>query len=134
MRTLRLRDMDGNLHILPFSEVSKIINQTKGFSYALFRVNVASDTNLDRANDAIRAVGADMQNDPAYKYSILAPVEALGVDSINSDASITLIARIKTDPGKQWEIRRMFLMRLKQRFDKDGIRLPTTTIRLEKDD
>lgn len=133
MRTLRLRDMDGNLHILPFSEVSKITNLTRGFSHALFRVHVATDTDLDRAMDSIRTVGEQLQNDPAFQHAILEPVEVLGVDSINADASITLVARVRTEAGKQWAVRRMFLLRLKQQFDKDGIQLPTTAVRLQRD-
>ncbi len=126
MRTLRLRDMDGALHILPFSEVSQIVNMTKSFSHALFKVNVTHDTDLDRAMEAIRIVGREMQNDPAFKHYIHEPVEVLGVDSIN-DSSITLSARMRTDPGKQWAIKRMFLLRLKQQFDRDGIKLPSST-------
>jgi len=132
MRTLRIRDMDGALHILPFSEVSKVINQTKGFAYAVIKVNVASDTDVTRAMNAIRAVGEAMQHDPAFKPMILEPVEALGLDSIN-DTSLTLIARMRTRPGQQWAVKRMFLFRLKQQFDQDGIQLPTsTTILVQK--
>jgi hypothetical protein len=40
---------------------------------------------------------------------------------------------MRTQPGKQWKVQRMFLLRLKQRFDKDGILLPSwTTVRVEK--
>lgn len=132
MRTLRLRDTDGSLHILPFSEVSKITNQTKGFSHAVLKVNVTSEANLDRAIACFHAVGEELQNDPALKNYIVGPVEVLGVDSIN-DASVTLMARVKTEPGKHWEVRRMFLLRLKQRFDKEGIQLPSwTTVKIDK--
>lgn len=127
MRTLRLRDMDGSLHIVPFSEVSKIVNQTKNFAHALLRVNVATDTDLDKALAVVRAVGDDLRHDAALGAYVLEPVDILGVDAIN-DSSITLVARIRTEAGRQWEIRRMFLLRLKQRFDREGIQLPSTTV------
>ena len=133
MRTLRLRDVDGNLHILPFSEVSKITNQTRGFSHAVLKVNVTTDSDLERAIESIRATGRELQQDPTFKDTILEPVEVLGVDSIN-ETSVTLMARVRTAAGKQWVVKRMFLLRLMQRFDKDGIKLPSaTTIRIEKD-
>jgi small conductance mechanosensitive channel len=132
MRTLRLRDTDGALHIVPFSEVSKITNQSRGFSHAVIKVNLALEANLDNAIESIRAVGLDLQADDKFKNLILEPVEILGVDSIN-DASVTLLARVRTRPGKQWDVKRIFLMRLKQRFDKDGILLPSwTSIKVEK--
>ena len=133
MRTLRLRDTDGAQHILPFSEVSKIINYTKSFSFAVIKVNVATDADLDKAIDCIRAVGEALHKDDATKYSILEPTEILGVDSINEN-SVTLMARIRTRAGKQWEIKRLYLLRLKQAFDAAGIKLSTTaTIRIERD-
>ena len=126
MRTLRLRDTDGALHILPFSEASQIVNHTRGFSHALFKVNVSHGADLERAMESIRAVGEGLQKDPDFKHLIMEPVEILGVDSIN-DTSVTLIARMRTLPGEQWDVKRMFLFRLKQRFDRDGIQLPNST-------
>lgn len=134
MRTIRLRDLDGNLHILPFSEMSMIVNQTRNFAYALFKVNVAVTTDLDKAVAAIHAVGGALQSDPMYSGMILEPVEFMGVESLN-DASITLMGRLRTAAGKQWAVRRMFLFALKQRFDQDGIGLPntaTSSVRIEK--
>jgi len=132
MRTLRLRDWDGNLHILPFSEVTKITNQTKGFSHALIKVNIGTNSDLDQAIASIRRVDDDMRCDPAFKHLMLESVEIMGVDTIN-DTSVTLMARIKTQPGGQWDVQRMFLLKLKQRFDKDGVDLPSwTTIKIDK--
>ena len=126
MRTMRLRDMDGAVHILPFSEVSQIINQTKGFSHAVIKFNVSHDANLDAAMNSIRATGEEMEHDSALQNIVLEPVEILGVDSIN-DASITIMARVRTAPGHQWDVKRLFLLRLKQRFDKDGIQFANST-------
>ncbi len=126
-RSLRLRDNDGALHMLPFSEVTKITNMTRDFGYAVIHVGVAYNTDLEHAMDVIREVGDDLQKDPIFKRVILEPVEIWGVDKLG-DTSITLAARIRTRPGKHWEVRRMFLLRLKQRFDKEGIEIPFPTV------
>jgi moderate conductance mechanosensitive channel len=123
VRTLRLRDMDGALHILPFSEVTQIINMTRGFAYAQIAVGVAYDTDLERAMSVIRSLGEEMQKDPIYKRVILEPIEVLGVDKLG-DSSITLLARLRTRPGKQWDVKRMFMLKLVQRFAKEGIDIP----------
>jgi len=120
---LRLRDQDGALHILPFSEVTQIINMTRDFAYAVVSVGVSYDTDLDRAMGVIRSVGEDLQKDPIFKRVILEAVEILGVDKLG-DSSVTLLARIRTRPGKQWDVKRMFLLKIKQRFDKEGIEIP----------
>ena len=132
MRTIRLRDNDGNLHIMPFSEVTGLVNQTKEFSYAVLKVNVATDTDLERAIECIREACDDVKNDPLFQRSILDAPEILGVDSIN-DSSITLVSRVRTEAGRQWAVKRMLLLRLKMRFDRAGVQLPSvTSIKLEK--
>lgn len=127
MRTLRLRDADGALHILPFSEVTKFVNMTKDFAFAVINVGVAYHSDLEQVMNVMRSVGEQLQNDPVFKRVILEPIEILGVDSLG-DSSITLSARIRTRPGKQWDVRRQYLLRLKQRFDKEGIDIPFPTV------
>ena len=127
VRTLRLRDGDGALHILPFSEVTKIINMTRDFSFAVIKVGVSYDSDLEKVMNVIRSVGEELQNDPIYKRVILEPVEVLGVEDLG-DSSVTIGSRIRTRPGKQWDVRRMFLLKLKQRFDKEGIEIPFPTV------
>jgi small conductance mechanosensitive channel len=127
VRTIRLRDLDGSLHILPFSEVSKITNMTKGFSYALFTVGVSYGTDINRVMAILREIGADLQEDPIFKRVILEPIEVLGVDSLG-DSAILIQSRMRTRPGKQWDIKRQLLLRIVQRFDKEGIDIPFPTV------
>lgn len=133
IRTLRIRDGDGALHILPFGMANEIINMTKDFSYALLNVGVSYDSDLEHVMTVIRSVGEAMQNDPIFKRVILDPVEILGVEALG-DFSITISFRMRTRPGKQWDVKRMFLLKLKQRFDKEGIVIPfPTSIQLHKE-
>lgn len=127
VRTLRLRDQNGALHILPFSEVTNIINMTKDFAFALVNVGVSYSSDLDHVMNTIRSVGEEMQKDPIFKRVIVEPVEVLGVENLG-DSSVTISARMRTRPGKQWDVRRQFLLKLKQRFDKEGIEIPFPTV------
>lgn len=126
IRTIRLRDGDGSLHILPFGQVSQITNMTRDFAYAQVDIGVAYDTNLELASETIRKAGALIQEDPLFKRVVLEPAEVLGVEALG-DFSITLRARIKTRPGKQWDVKRLFLLRIKQLFDEARIEIPFPT-------
>ncbi len=126
IRTIRLRDGDGSLHILPFGQVAQITNMTRDFAYAQVDIGVAYNTNLDYASEIIRKAGAMVQEDPLFKRVILEPVEVLGVETLG-DFSITIRARIRTRPGKQWDVRRLFLLRIKQLFDEARIEIPYPT-------
>ncbi|HEU0118268.1 MAG TPA: mechanosensitive ion channel domain-containing protein, partial [Alphaproteobacteria bacterium] len=127
VRTLRLRDNDGAVHILPYSEVTNIINMTKDFAFAVIDVGVGYDADLEKAMQVIREVGDDMQKDPIFKRVILEQVEVLGIEKLG-DSSITIRSRIRTRPGKQWDVRRMFQLKLVQRFIKEGIDIPFPTV------
>jgi small conductance mechanosensitive channel len=127
IRTVRLRDREGSLHLLPFSEVTKITNMTKDFAFAMIEVGVSYNTDLVKAMNVMREVGAELQKDPIYKRTILDPIDVWGVDKLG-DSSIILMGRMRTRPGKQWDVRRTFLLRLKLKFDQEGIVIPYPTV------
>ena len=129
LRTIRLRNMDGTLHVLPYSEAQVISNRTKTFSAYVFNLGVAYDTDFDQAFAVMRRVGDELQADPAYGSKILQPLEILGVDQLG-ESTISLKARFRTRPGDQWEIGREFNKRIKLAFDAEGIELPFPTRRL----
>lgn len=123
IRTIRLRAQDGSLYIMPFSEVSRITNMTKGFAYAVVDVGVAYNSDLNKVMEELRQIGAEIQEDPIFKFVVLEPIEVLGVETLG-DFSITIRARMRTRPGKQWDVKRRLLLRIQECFAKDGIEIP----------
>lgn len=134
IRAIRLRDMTGAVHTIPFSSVTTIRNMTRDFAFAVIDAQVDYASDVDQVFEALRGLGAGMQEDPMYAASILEPIEILGVDRF-ADSAIVVRARIKTRPMKNWMIGREFNRRMKQRFDELGIAIPfpqrTVTIRTE---
>lgn len=119
LRVIRLRDADGRLHVIPFSEAGIVTNLT----YALIEVGVDYATDIDRAMTVMKEVAAELRRDTNYSASILADLEMLGVNAFN-DSSISILARIKTMPVKQVALVREFRRRLKLAFDAAGISMP----------
>lgn len=126
VRTIKLRDFDGTLHIFPYSEAQIIHNRTKNFSFAVFTLQVAHDANVTQAIDLMKVTGDTLKAEESFRSFIESPIEVVGVDQVN-DAGVTLKARIKTAPGKQWMIQREYLRRIKLAFDEAGIDIPTKT-------
>jgi small conductance mechanosensitive channel len=120
IRTIRLRDSNGGVHTVPFSNVTSVNNMTKDFAYYMFNIKVDYGLDSDRVVDAITQLGCELQDDPDYKDLILAPIEIIGLDSFGPDAAV-LQARFKTKPIKQWTVGREFNRRLKKRFAELGI-------------
>lgn len=123
IRTISLRDLEGRVHVVPFSDVTSILNYTKDYSFSLLDIGVAYREDVDEVIEVLRQVGEEMQIDETYGPNLLAPLEVLGLDRLD-DSAVTIRARFKTAPGSQWATRREFLRRIKQRFDELNIEIP----------
>jgi small-conductance mechanosensitive channel len=129
IRTIKLRDFDGTLHIFPYSEAQVINNRTKGFSFAVFNFNLAIDTDIGVVLDVMRKVGDEQRANESFAPFILAPIEVVGLDKL-TDTGALVKARIKTAPGKQWMIGRDYNVRVKTAFDAAGVAFAATTMKL----
>uniref|UniRef100_UPI0040544AC5 mechanosensitive ion channel domain-containing protein n=1 Tax=Pseudomonas sp. G.S.17 TaxID=3137451 RepID=UPI0040544AC5 len=130
IRTVRLRDIDGIVHTIPFSEIKSIQNYSREFGYAIFRIAIPSSMNIDDALKMIRDVGQKMRTDPLQRRNIWSPLEIQGVESFESGNAI-LRARFKTAPIKQWEVSREFNLSLKRHLDEAGMDLATPRLSVQ---
>jgi small conductance mechanosensitive channel len=126
LRTMVLRDLEGTVHIVPNGSITVLSNRTKDFSYAVLEIPAAYSADTDDVVALVRAVGADMRRDGAFAPFILDDMEVLGVDAFG-DSSVTIKARIKTMPIKQWDVAREFRRRLKKAYDERGFEIPYPT-------
>lgn len=123
MRSVRLRDLAGSVHTVPFSAVSSVINMTKEFSHFVLDVGVSYREDTDQVVEVLKAIDEEMRVEPEYAWRMLAPIEILGVDRFEESAVIVR-ARLKTRPIEQWTVGREFNRRMKKRFDALGIEIP----------
>jgi len=130
IRTVRLRDIDGIVHTIPFSEIKSIKNYSREFGYAIFRVAIPHNLDIDDAIKLVRDVGLKMRNDPLLKRNIWSPLELQGVESFDQGTAI-LRARFKTAPIKQWEVSRAFNLALKRQMDEVGMDLATPRLSVQ---
>ena len=123
LRTVTLRDLAGNVHVIPNGSIETVTNMTKGYSRYVFDVGVAYREDVDEVMEVLREIGEEMQNDPEYKKDIREPLEILGVDRFD-DSAVIIRARITTKPIRQWAVGREFNRRMKKAFDRRGIEIP----------
>lgn len=120
IRTIRLRDVRGNLHTIPFGAVGSVKNMTKDFAYYLFDVGVTRADQIGSAIEALDAVDKEMRADKAYQAEILAPLEDPKVDSFTG-SGLVLRTRVKTVAGRQWAVGREYNRRIKLAFHERDI-------------
>lgn len=129
LRTIKLRDFNGTLHIFPYSEAQVIHNMTKDFSFAVFDFPLDHGSNVTKALELMKEIGDEIRAEPAFSPFIVSPIEIAGVDRV-SEAGVLLKARIRTAPGKQWTIQREYLRRIRLAFEREGIDFTQSTTRL----
>ncbi|HEX2444932.1 MAG TPA: mechanosensitive ion channel family protein [Vicinamibacterales bacterium] len=122
LRTLVLRDYDGTVHIVPAGEIRMLDNLSKDFSYAVVDIPVAYGVDSDRAVDVLKHVGEQLQNDPGFGPHILAPIEVAGIESLG-ETNVTVRARMKTVPLKQFDVARELRRRIKKTYEERNIQI-----------
>lgn len=122
VRSVRLRDLEGVTHIVPFSAVDTVSNFMRDFSYYVALVGVSYDTDIRKAKAAMEEAFTRLRNTDAGK-DIIADLEMHGVTSFG-DSAVNIRARIKTLPGSQWGIGRAYNEHIKDVFDEQGIEIP----------
>jgi len=123
LRTTRLRNLDGNVHIIPNGEIKTVVNMTNKWSRAVVDIDIAYKEDIDRVMVIIETVALKLQNEEKYKKLILEKPQVLGVQKLGG-SGITIRLIVKTIPSKQWGITRELRKRIKSAFDRVGIEIP----------
>jgi small-conductance mechanosensitive channel len=123
LRAVTLRDLAGNVHVIPNSSIDMVTNMTKEFSRYILDVGVAYREDVDEVINVLKEIDEEMRADPAYGVDMLQPIDILGLDRFD-DSAIVIRARLITKPIRQWRVGREFNRRMKKVFDERGIEIP----------
>ena len=123
IRITRLRDLNGNLHVVRNGEPSVISNLSITFANVNVDLEVSYDTDIDRAEAIINKVGEEQAQHEKWAKDIIEPVQLLRLDQFGN-SSIVLKCLGKVKPGRQWDIAGDFRRRIKKTFDEQGIEIP----------
>ena len=119
LRSTKLRDPAGCVHIIPNGSVGTVTNLCKDFINAIVTVGIAYGESIDHA----LAVLQDEMEKTADMEDILETPAIAGVIGLDDSAvTIKIVAkcRIKMNYAVEAELRR----RIKNRFDAEGIEIP----------
>jgi moderate conductance mechanosensitive channel len=120
IRSIRMRDLAGTVHTVPFSEVTSVKNLSKEYSCVISRITISYREDIDRVVEVLRQVSDELMEDEALRPLILNPFDYMGVDALD-EFSVVLLVRIRTVPAKQLLVGRAFNRLVKIAFEKHGI-------------
>ncbi|MFV0315228.1 MAG: mechanosensitive ion channel family protein [Anaerotignum sp.] len=119
LRSTKIRDFQGKVHIIPNGTVGTITNLCDGFINAIVTVGISYGESIDRA----LVILEDEMAKTTDIESIIEPPVVVGVVDLNDSAvSIKIVTKcqIKTNYDVETELRK----RIKNRFDQEGIEIP----------
>lgn len=123
IRSIKLRDGDGSIHIVPFSAVTTVTNSTRDFAFAMVDILVAYGTDTDRAGEVLKQIVSEMRTESRWQTAIRDEFDLWGVDSLGQ-VGIQIRGRVRTEPTQRWPVQRELMRRIKRRFEELGIEIP----------
>lgn len=121
LRVTRLRDTDGAVWYVRNGEVLRVGNRSQGWARAVLDVGIAYDEDVDHATEVLLDVAGGLQRDEAFAALVLEDPEVWGVESVSADGVVVRLV-VKTAPLQQWAVARELRRRIKERFEREGIR------------
>lgn len=121
LRSTKLRDFGGEIHILPNGSITAVTNYNRGKMRALVDILMPYDQDLDRAMEVMHEVCEEVTE--VFKDKIVDKPTVLGVIQFG-DRYATLRVVGYTKPNEQWELERELRRRIHRSFLHEGIRVP----------
>lgn len=119
-RSTKLRSLNGNLITIPNSAILTVENYSKDWSAAVVDIAVSYDSDYKKALEIAAKTAHKMTQDQSN--GITEQPVTQGIVTL-TDNAIMLRTIIKTIPGQQWAIGRVFRQALKDAYDEQGITL-----------
>lgn len=123
LRRTVLRDLDGQVHVIPNGEITVASNKTKYWSRVHLDIGVAYKEDVDRVIAVLNEIGDEIAADPYYGLMLITPPQVLRLNSLD-DSAVTFKMLGDCKPMKQWELMGEMRRRIKIRFDAEGIEIP----------
>jgi small conductance mechanosensitive channel len=117
LRTTRIREWTGQLHIIPNGEITIVTNFSRGRMVAVVTVSISYETDIDQALEVLRAACKEA------KQELPALVEEPLVHGVieMGDAGLTVRIAALTLAGEQWMMERELRKRFKKALEAAGL-------------
>ena len=120
LRVTKLRMLNGALRIIPNGEITQFANYSKGWGGAVVEMTVAQDEDVRRALDVMERAAAEWARETGW--ALEAP-QAQGIVRF-ADSDPVIRATVKVAPARRVDAENALRRRIKEAFDREGIRFP----------
>ena len=121
IRSMQLRHHNGPLNTIPFGEIRHLTNFSRDWVMMKLPLRVTYDTDVEKLRKLIKKLGQELLQDPELGPMFLQPLKSQGVIQMEDSAMIIRV-KFMTRPGDQWTVRNKVFARLRELFEREGIR------------
>lgn len=129
IRVTKLRDFNGDLHIIPNGLINKVTNHSRGNARILIDVEISKEEDVNKVLDIISSICLSFQKND----NVVEGPRVLGITDINENSvKIRVYGRVKplTQSDVEMELRKQIICKLQQ----SKIRSPYQRIMVIKED
>jgi small conductance mechanosensitive channel len=123
LRTVYIRHGVGPLETVPFSSITRVVNRSQSYNYAVITCGVPHGSDLKCVYQALRDTSDELLKETDLTIRPLEPVVIRGISEV-TDTMIRIAASIKTTQDPKNFFEREFNYRLKKNLDRLGIHQP----------
>jgi small conductance mechanosensitive channel len=120
LRSSRIRDFSGQLHIIPNRKIEIVTNFSRGPQRSLVNIAIDYEENVENVLEILSNLCATL---PAKYPEITEGPTVLGIANVG-EAAVTIQVVAKTEPMKQWHIERELRKEINKCFQDLGIKIP----------
>ena len=119
-RVTVLRDVEGSVHYVANGQIAVASNFTKIYARPVIDISIGYDQDADRALAVMLDELSKLADDADFGPMLRGPAEVLGVQDFG-ETGILIRGRLNTTAHERATVRREALLRVKKRFDAEGI-------------
>ncbi|MER7505735.1 mechanosensitive ion channel family protein [Nonomuraea pusilla] len=121
LRVTRLRDADGRVWYIRNGTITRVGNESQGWSRAYLDVPVPYESDVTTVRVVLEHVAEEIWADPEFRESMIVEHPSVfGVEQL-SDSALVFRITAKTLPSRQAEVARELRLRVKAALDAAGI-------------
>ena len=120
VRSIRLRHQNGQLHIVPFGQLTHITNFSRDWTTVKFNLSFALNTDVELLRKTAKKIGMDMMNEPQFQKELIVSPKMQGIVDIK-DASLIVRFKFTARPNNPSVIQRTVIRRMFDQLPKLGI-------------
>ena len=121
LRITKIREYNGDLHIIPNGEVKTVTNHSRGDSLAIIDIGIAYEADVERAMDVLRELAEGYYTN--NQESIVQKPEVLGIIKFN-ESEVVIRTVVRTKPLMHWKTERELRKYILEAFKDQSIEIP----------